>query len=373
MNPKMLEPPPIPPAVAALPQLTRWDSERLRQQLGQSEPLAVTQALAMCLQPEVSLSPVLSSLLDAARRALAWIPESGEALPAQLAAAALGRLEPSAAHREVELVLSAMLACSCVTTQTYAAHSLWRLQRLPKEAHEPLVNLLLAESPAARKTAALCVSLQPEALADALVRVVTSTPAERWTLELLDCLARSAGKEAVKRRAVESFLLKTAQDAPLVPTGIGLAAALVRLALGPESLRVLVTLAGRDEEAVALAALEALQQLGELASPVRAELARLLAQAQDPAREEALARVLVGLKPEARELPLERLFERVRTGPDRSAAAHCLLMSAQPQAFARAAPLLRERFDRASEALKPVLSATHERLAGQALQPAGSA
>ncbi|MFN3628636.1 MAG: hypothetical protein ACK4XK_01060 [Casimicrobiaceae bacterium] len=370
--------PPVPPEVAALPRLTVWDAATLRAQLESADPKARLRAFAMCLQPEAPIDAVLVPLARAALRACGEVraaeasrPEDAVAL--QLAAAALGQIAPAQAGADVDASLCALLAMDDVTTRTHAAHALWRLGRLPNAAAPLLARLLVETETAARKAAALAASRNAPLLAKDLVETVHATPAVRWTVELLDTLARSAGKDRARKRAVETFLIDQASAVPRLPAGVAILTALARLGLSGQALSSLCALAAESDAAVALAAIAAIGQLGEDARAARRPLLDLLARLDDPEREEAICRVVVGLKPEASELPLARLAQRIGEGTDRAAAAHCLLATTNAGPLRDLARVVKLRYERASDALRPVLAATYERLAGEPLTPPAAA
>lgn len=370
--------PPVPPQVGALPRLTVWDAPTLRAQLESTDPAAVLRAFAMCLQPGAPVDAVAAALASAAQRTCERVRAADaagaeDAVPLQLAAAALGQLTPARADGDVEAALVTLLAMEDVTTRTHAAHALWRLGRLPVTATGPLARMLVESDGAARKAAALAASRNAPLLANDLVATVHATPPERWTVELLDTLARSAGDDRARKRAVETFLLDQAKGVPRLPAGVAILTAVARLGLSGQALSTLCALAADADAAVALASIAAIGQLGEAACAARQPLLALLARLDDPEREEAICRVVVGLKPEAGELPIARLAQRIGEGADRSAAAHCLLATTNAGPLAELARVVKLRHERASEALKPVLAATYERLAGEPLTPPAAA
>ncbi len=370
--------PPVPPEVAALPRLTVWDAATLRAQLESTDPTTVLRAFAMCLQPGAPIDAVTVPLAHAAQRACdqvraAEAPRPEDTVALQLAAASLGQITPDQAGAEVDASLCALLAMDDVTTRTHAAHALWRLGRLPAAATGPLARMLVESDGAARKAAALAASRNAPLLANDLVATVQATPHERWTVELLDTLARSAGDDRARKRAVEKFLLDQAKAVPRLPAGVAILTAVARLGLSGQALSTLCALAADADAAVALAAIAAIGQLGEAARTARTPLLEILARLDDPEREEAICRVVVGLKPEADELPVARLAQRIGEGTDRAAAAHCLLATTNVGALRELARVVKLRHERASEALKPVLAATYERLAGEPLTPPAAA
>jgi hypothetical protein len=207
----------------------------------------------------------------------------------------------------------------------------------------------------------------PSAAAAIAGRVAHVSP-EHWTSEALIALARSAGDSAAGRRSVEGFLMRSLAGASLVPTGIAAYGALAQLNPQGAATPALIQISGNASDApMSNAALMTLAELGELAHPVAKDIAVLLATTEEPAREEQLCRTLLRLRVSPQDLPLERILQRLSNGPDRSAAAHLMLLCLHPIEFAKAAVTVRQRFAGASEALRLVLSQAHETLTGTKL------
>jgi hypothetical protein len=93
----------------------------------------------------------------------------------------------------------------------------------------------------------------------------------------------------------------------------------------------------------------------------------MLAATDDPAREELLCRTLVRLRSPAQDLPVARVLQRVQSAPDRSTAAHCMLLCLHPKEFLQAATVVQQRFLAASEALRKALAQTYKTLTGTEL------
>jgi hypothetical protein len=119
-----------------------------------------------------------------------------------------------------------------------------------------------------------------------------------------------------------------------------------------------------DDQKASDAALKALSQLGREAKTSGPALAKLLASTDDPAREEALCRLLITMETPAKELPVARIVERVSSAPDRSSAAHCMLIAFHAKQFQAAAELIKKRYEAASQALRLVLAETYKALTG---------
>ena len=89
-----------------------------------------------------------------------------------------------------------------------------------------------------------------------------------------------------------------------------------------------------------------------------------LVASDDPEREEELCQALLQIRTDAREIPLQRVIARIGDAPDRSAAAHCMLLCLHPKVFANTAVLVMQRFETASNTLKSVLARTYQTLTG---------
>jgi hypothetical protein len=360
------EPPPVPPEVAALPQLiTIWSADVLKQQLISDREPDRLRALAMCLQPKAPINECVAELHRCVERAL---ENPDYPLLWQLCAIALGSLAAESANDTTDALLAKLAVLNDEGAQTHAAHALFRLQRLPEITHQPIARLLRGKSENLRKVANLCLTAQAQSAAPSIVEVVGKTSPAEWTTEALDALAKSCGDDAQRKQTVEDFLIRGLKDQPLVPVGVAVFTALARMNPNGRGLASLVSVASqKNDRAAADAALTAISQLGRDAKSAGRDLAKLLAATDDPAREEALCRLLVTLETPASELPVARIIDRVATAPDRASAAHCLLLAFHAKQFQAAADMVRQRFDKASAALQRVLAATYKALTGQIL------
>lgn len=347
-----------------LPAPTLWPADVLAQRLRAPEPEVRLGALGMAVQSGAPLAACREALLHAAQAC------TGDALAAQLAVSALGSLPPAQAQPEA----LDWLATQCAPTappavRTAAAHALYRLQALPDAAVPSVQALLLDAEPNARRVALLAFSPFATRHAASLAPFVLQTPPGQWTTELLQALAASAGDDPSARERQGGFLVRILQNAPLLPTALAGYAALARLNPRGPALQALLDAATRAPEAAQRqAALEAVGALGEAAQSAAPVLARLLvACSGDAAQEESLCRALVRVRARPGDMPLPHIAQRVARGPDRAAAAHCMLLCLHPRACAGAAPTVRERFARSGEALRPALSQTHKMLAGTEL------
>jgi hypothetical protein len=247
----------------------------------------------------------------------------------------------------------------------FAAHALFRLKTVPASAFRGLSALLLHKEPSARQIALGTLTLVGKAAAAAITPLVTATAPEHWTTEALAALAQSTGDSADNQRAVEQYLMRTLPSAAVLPTGIAGYTALAKMKPNGAASSVLARIATTASEPEQWrAALTALATLGEAAHSAAAELAQALTATDNPEREEFLCRVLVGLRVQAADVPLPRVAQRIESGPERAAAAYCMLLTLHAKQFAALAKALRTRYETASAALKPVLAKTHLALAG---------
>jgi hypothetical protein len=63
----------------------------------------------------------------------------------------------------------------------------------------------------------------------------------------------------------------------------------------------------------------------------------------------------------------------VQSAPDRSTAAHCMLLCLHPKEFAKAATLVQQRFTAAGDALRSALAQTYKTLTGNELASGSAA
>ncbi|MEO7640708.1 MAG: hypothetical protein ABI919_02675 [Ramlibacter sp.] len=357
MSEEALAPPP-PPATVAL-----WPADVLARQLVSDDPQTRTMALGMALQPHAPLENCAEALTQCAQLSL------GDALASQMAAAALGGLPKNMAGAAVQDRLADFLPDSnAMPVRIAAAHALFRLGCLPAAAHEALGVLLLDADPNARKVALLALTPFARAAAGAVVRQVAAVEPRQWTLEALQAVVKGASGDSASATKVEGFVMRSLAGVPLVPAGVAGYAALARLNTGGQALTALLRIAGDTENAEAsTTALEAIGELGESVRSCAQQVAQLLTTTDDPAREELLCRTLVRLHAAARDIPLARVLLRLKDGPDRSVAAHCMLLCLHPKDFRQAAVAIVQRHGGAGEALQQTLSQTHKTLTGTEL------
>lgn len=357
------------PAPAPAPAVALWPAEVLARQLVSDDARIRTVALGMALQPNAPIEKCVDALVECARLS------AGDALASQLAATALGCLPPASATEPAKSAVAAFLdAGLAVPIRIAAAHALFRLGCLPARAQDPLCAMLFDADPNARKVALLAVSPFAPACAEALARHVAPAPPAAWTVEALQALVKSAGQDNSARRKVEDFVMRSLAKVPLVPAGIAGYAMLAQLDPNGVGIPALVRVASDAANAEAsAAALEALGALGEHARPAGTAIAQLLAATEDPAREELLCRTLVQMRLQARDVPIARVLQRVQGAPDRSTAAHCMLLCLHPKEFGQAAAAVQQRFQGAGEALRDALAQTYKTLTGTELSGGAAA
>lgn len=349
-----------------------WPLDVLQLHLQAADASVRARALAMVLRPDAPLDACVDALLTCATLS----EDDATLLP--LVAVALGGVATTTAttaaattakvHDQLARLTDARYP---VAARLFAAHGLFRQNCLPAVAIAGVVDLLTVEDAGARKVALLAITSFASTCGAALAATVAALPGERWQTELLTALARSAGGDDLARQRVEDFLLRQLQGQPLVPAGVAGYAALATLNPDGAALPTLTRLATTTTDAAARpAAFAALAALGSGARRAAPELARALSACDDPAQEEALCRALVQIGAEASVLPLDRVQARIASAPDRSAAAHCLLVCMHPKLFATLAPLIAARHVQASAALQAVLAQTHQTLCGRAPDPA---
>jgi hypothetical protein len=286
---------------------------------------------------------------------------------------ALGGATPARVNADaLELISSLLDQRHADHVRIFAAHALFRLKMVPASAFGLLSSLLFHADASARQVALLTLSLVTKPATGALTQVVAAHPSDHWTTEALVALARSAGDSAENKRVVEQYVMRSLPSAPIVPTGIAGYTALAQMQPGGAATVVLGRIASTATEIEHWkAALAALTVLGEAAQSAAPELGKALAVQDDPEREECMCRVMVSIRAKEGDVPLARVVQRIQVGPERSAAAHCMLLCLHPKRFALAAKIVAERYAIASDALKAALEQTHKTLVGA--EPGGLA
>ena len=318
----------------------------------------------MAVQRDAPVAACQAVLLLAAERSL------DHALAGQLAASALGSLPPVGLTLAVQSVLAALVQAEReLPVRLKAAHAIFRLKCLPDGAHNGLCALLFEGDMAARQTALLAIVPFAAQAGPALVAAVRAHAPAQWTREALTALVRSAAQDAAALRRVEQFLLLGLRKAPDLLPAVGVFAALALVPSDAGPLQALTRIACDPQSGpAAAAAAQALGELGEAAQSQAAALAQCLPRTDDTEREELLCRSLVQLRCPWHSLPLDHVLQRLAQGPERAAAAHCMLLALHPREAAQAVPLLCRRHAQASAALRPALAATCKALGGPVLK-----
>lgn len=340
-----------------------WPPEQLRVQLVADDPSARHGALVMSVQPG---APV-DACIDEITRCAALANDD----PAMLAfvAIALGGATPARMNSTALELLSSLIEPKHADhVRIFAAHALYRLKMVPASAFARLSALLLHGETGARQIALCALTLVIKPAAGAITQLVAALPPDRWTIEALTALARSAGDSTENQSVVEQFVMRALPSAAIFPTGIAGYAALAQISPNGAATAALARIASAATDPEHWrAALAALSTLGESAQSAAAELANALVATDSPEREEALCRVLVGVHAKVRDVPLARVLQRIEAGPERSAAAHCMLLALHAKQFAATIKTIRDRYAIASGALKPTLAQAHFALAGTKL------
>lgn len=320
-------------------------------------------ALGMAIQPNAPIGECRAALLHATQLSLA------DPMEAQLAAAAMGCLVPGSATSEEQARLSELVAAEQgMPVRILAAHAMFRLKCLPSTAVASICQMLTSDDANARKVALLCFGPFARTYRSAIGAQIGRTSPDQWTTEGLQALAMSTDGDSSAQQTIDAYLMRSVANAPLVPTGVAVYAALVRINPKSSALTALVqTACAATEPAHWRTALEALSGLGESAKPAARQLAEALVATDDPVRQEAICRTLVAIRAGFKELPVQYVVQRVRDAAVRSAAAHCLLLCLCPKEFAPAATIVRQRFVASEAALKAVLAQTYKTLTGTEL------
>lgn len=351
---------PSPTAPAPTAKITVWPADVLARHLASPEPSARIVALGMANQSGAPIDQCVPALLRCAELS------QGDPLALKLVATALGSLAPACSNNAVQACLVALVAeAQERSIRIAAAHAMFRLHCLPMAGADSVCSMLFDADANARKVALLTLTPFAPSAAAAIAGRIAHTPPTGWTTEALFALARSAGTDTVAKNKVQGFVMRSLSGSQLLPTGIAGYAALAQLNPQGNAMAALAQVAGSSGDSdAARAALDALGDLGETARPVARQIANLLVATDDPVQEELLCQTLVRLRPPLRELPAQHIVQRVAGAPDRSAAAHCLLLCLYPKEFQAAAAVVRQRLGVASSALRQILLQVYKTLTG---------
>jgi hypothetical protein len=371
-NPAGVDTPP--PEPASTHAIKIWPADVLAKHLVSTDAGIRMHALAMAIQPAAPVDECVVELVRASELAETELQHDAASTALQLSAVAMGALD---SKRLSTIVLDRL--AKLVGTQfadpvrVFAAHSLFRLGKMPMSAAAGVAELLLSEKPDVRQVGLLALSPFARQCAAEITTAVASLPADKWSAEALGALAKSAGEEASAKRAVEAFVMRQLAGQAIVPTGIAAYVALAQLNPGGAGLSALIKIVSEATDSVhLLAALAAIGQLGEIAKPATRAIADRLVVTTDPALEEALCRAFVQARGEAQTVPLPCVLKRIADAPDRAVAAHCMLLGMHPKAFTNSVLVLRQRFALAGDALRAVLAQTHKLLTGTELANAAA-
>ena len=337
-----------------------WHAEKLRLELKSDDPVARHAALAMSVQPGAPVDECLAEIVYCAEF-VKGNPAVLQFVPIALGGATPGKMDMAT----LELISSLLTPNFADPIRIFSAHALFRLKLIPASAFERLSALLVHAEASARQIALLTLTLVIKPAAGAITQMVAVLPPDRWTTEALAALAKSAGDSHENQRVVEQYVMRSLPSAPIVPTGIAGYTALAQMKPSGAAIPVLARIASTATDSEHWkAALASLTTLGELAQGAATELGNALASMDDPEREEAMCRVLVSIRAKEKDVPLARVIQRIESGPERSVAAHCMLLALHAKRFAAIARTVRTRYASASGVLKPTLSQTHVALAG---------
>lgn len=335
--------------------------EQLAGQLRDASAEVRFKALMQCVEPDAPIDGCITEMIQCVVRA----PK--DPLVLQAVAVALGAVTPGRLTPQGLEMLSALSdATQPDHVRAFAAHGLFRHKQVPTSALSRLASMLTLPDAAARKIALLTLTVVIAAATPAIAQTVAAMQPQAWNVEAMSALARSAMPSEKHRHDVEQFIVRAMRDAPLLPTGIAGYCALAQIRPDGPAVAALAQVAAQAPETEQWqAALAALTTLGETAQSAAPSLGQALQNIHDPAREEALCRTLVSVRAKERDIPIARVLDRIQNGPERSAAAHCMLLCLHAKQFSRGAAVVGQRYGVASAALKPTLEQTYLTLTGQ--------
>ena len=344
------------------PKIELWSVARMRDGLLSDDPALRLHALAMTVQPDAHVDecvPAIAACVELSR---------GDAAACQLAAAALSMVKRESEKATAANCLATLASAdNAPAVRTFAAHGMAQLAQVPVQAWPGLSQMLFNDDGAMRQVALRAATPFAVQGASFIAQAAAAATPPKWTTEGLAALARSAGTSDDDKRRVEQFVLRSLQGQALMPTGVAGYAALARLNPDGVAPLALAKIAAADDDEAAIAAINALAQMGETGKTAIPGLIEALAQTENPEREEAICRALLTMRVRANDVPLPRVLKRVETAPDRSVAAHCLLLSMHAKLFAAASKVVAARYAIAGDALQRVLDEVHHQLVGKRL------
>lgn len=346
------------------PKIELWSVERMREGLLSDDPALRVHALAMTVQPAAQLDDCVDAIIGCVEKS------RDDPVACQVAAAALSMVKrESEKPAAVDCLATLATAENAPAARIFAAHGMAQHARVPATAWPSIAEMLFVDDENMRKVALRAATPLAVQGAGFIAHAAASATPEKWTTEGLSALAYSAGNSSDNKLRVEQYVLRSLQGQALMPTGIAGYAALARLNPGGVAPAALAKIAATDDDQTAIAAVNAIAQLGEIAKPVIPALIDALTKTEAPEREEAICRALLALRVNANDVPLPRVLKRIESAPDRAVAAHCLLLSLHAKSFAAASRVIAARFQSSGDALRGVLDALHHQLVGEHLAP----
>lgn len=345
--------------VATMP----WPLDRLREGLLSQSADERNSALAMTVLPQVRIDGYANAIAACVDRA------RDDPLVVQLAVIALGRVTVQS-----EMPIASGCLLTLVTPENpagiraWATYGLTKMGAIPDAAWPSVAPVLFDEDESSRKT--VLKAITPFAVSGAahIAQASAAATPARWTPEGLAALALSAGTSDANKSRVEQYIMRSLQGLSLGPTVAGYAA-LARLSPKSAAPMALASVAAGPDDAAALAAVDALAQLGVGASATIPTLVEALRNINNPDREEAICAALLRMQIRASDVPLPRVVQRIGDAPGCTVFAYCGLLCAHAKVFTAAATVVAARHAKSGESLQDVLSKVHQSLTGKLLAP----
>ena len=342
--------------------LRAWPPEQLRAQLLSDSAVQRLEALALTIQPESNIDGCAEAIVSCVARG------GDEPLVAQIAVVALGNVKAQAERATAVACLVALSSTAYpADVRAFAAGGLAKQGVIPEAAWPNVAQLLFDDDGYIRQSVLHVIAPSAGQGAAHIAQAAATTGPTRWTTEGLAALVLSAGSSDDNKRRIEQFILRSLQGQSVFPTGVAGYAALARLNPKSAALAALVKIAQSADDQAALAAIDALAQLGLNASSAIPGLVEALLNSDNLDREQALCNALVRLQIRAADVPLPRVLERIGNGPGPLVAAHCSLLCLHPKFFAATASVIASRHARSGDALQEALSDVHQTLVGKPL------
>ena len=352
-------------AAEALPEVAKielWPAQRMREGLLSESSDTRVHALAMTVQPGAEVNECVAAIIACVELSRTD-PIALQIAAVALSAVTLASAKPTAAN----CLATLMTVDNAPAVRTFAAHGIAQLALVPPVAWLNLAAMLFGDDENMRKVALRAATPFAAQGAPYIAQAAAAATPVKWTTEGLHALALSAGGSDGGKQRVEDFVLRSLHGQALIPTGIAGYTALARLNPGGVAPVALGKIAAAEDRDTALAAINALAQIGESAATAIHGLVAALCESENPEREEALCRALLALKIRFSDVPLARVLHRVATAPDRAVAAHCLLLAMHAKSLASASKVVAARHADSAPALQLVLDELHQQLVGKRL------